>query len=351
LGRGGELSTDRTAASRRSDNVYSVACALLVIAAVAATVPMLEMGINDDWSYAWTARAYANTGHLAYNGWVGAIVGVQAIWGGLLIRAFGFSFTLLRLSTLPFAAGIAVLLYRLGRFAGLTPQYALFGTVTVTLSPLFIPLAASYMTDVPGLFFWLATLYCAVLAVRARGPTAACGWMAAATVLGVIGGTVRQAVWIAPLMAVFTVAWIRRERATLAASAGLCCAAAVAMAVCLRWFQAETGPAGAQEGEPLLDFVEDAFETLLQMALGCLMFLLPALAIHLADWRERRDKLRPLFAAILLAAALLALVVWWFQDDLLLGNLITAVGILDPRLDAMGQRPEILGKSLRAALG
>ena len=132
---------------------------MLIAACVLGSIPILEMGVNDDWSYAWTARAFATTGHLAYNGWVGAVVGVQAIWAGLLIGVFGFSFTLVRLSTLPFAAGCAMLLYRLSRYAGLDPPFALFGTATVTLSPLFIPLSASFMTDVPGFFFgWRACI-------------------------------------------------------------------------------------------------------------------------------------------------------------------------------------------------
>jgi hypothetical protein len=329
---------------------------MLVAACVLGSLPILDMGVNDDWSYAWTARAFATTGHLAYNGWVGAMVGVQAIWAGLLIGAFGMSFTLVRLSTLPLAAGCAILLYRLGRYAGLDPRFALFGTVTVTLSPVFIPLAASFMTDVPGFFFWLACLYCAGLALRAESTARACGWLAVAAALGVAGGTVRQAVWIMPLTALPTVALIRRrERRTVAAAAGLCCASALAMGLCLRWFHAQpnTGAGAPEESFTSLEFLEDAVETFFQIVLGCLLFALPVLAIHLAGWRKRlrAESIPKLLGGLLAVGALLGIVLWWYEDDLLPGNIVTAVGILDPRLDALGEKAEILSAPVRVLLG
>src|ERR1700733_360906 len=101
------------------DRLYPILCAILVVGSVIAAVPILEMGIDDDWSYVWVARGLAATGHFTYNGWIAAIIGIQAAWAALLIRWFGFSFTLVHLSTLPFAAGCAALLFHLGRRAGL----------------------------------------------------------------------------------------------------------------------------------------------------------------------------------------------------------------------------------------
>ena len=172
--------------------------------------PHFGDGNNDDWSYIWVARMFATTGHLVYNGWIGAMIGFQAVWAALLIRIFGFSFTLVRLSTLPFAAGCAVLLYRLFRGAGLNTLLAMFGTLTVVLSPLFIPLAASFMTDVPGFFFWLASVYCAILAANAQTDHGATAWMAACAIAGAMGGTVRQVVWIVPLVVLPAAAYVRR---------------------------------------------------------------------------------------------------------------------------------------------
>ena len=42
-------------------------CAFVVFGFVLATVQILEMGVNDDWSYAYTAREMASSGRLAYD--------------------------------------------------------------------------------------------------------------------------------------------------------------------------------------------------------------------------------------------------------------------------------------------
>ena len=124
------------------DRLYSIVCALLVAASVLGTIPVLEMGVNDDWSYTYIARGLAASGHFVYTGWANTMIGVQAWWAALFIKLFGFSFTLVRLSTLPLAVGCALLLYRLSREAGLNPSFALFGALSITLSPVFIPMAA-----------------------------------------------------------------------------------------------------------------------------------------------------------------------------------------------------------------
>ena len=84
-------------------------CALFPAAGVLATLPFVEMGINDDFSYTQIALHLANTGKLAYNGWNTPIVGFQAYWAAIFIKLFGFSFTLVRFSVLPFAVGCSVL--------------------------------------------------------------------------------------------------------------------------------------------------------------------------------------------------------------------------------------------------
>ena len=335
----------------RKDRLYGALCALLVIASVLGSVPILAMGINDDWSYAWTAREFARTGHLAYDGWVGAMVAVQAVWGGLLIRLFGFSFTLLRLSTLPFAVGCALFLYALGRRAGLQPAFALFGTLAVALSPVFIPMAASFMTDVPGFFFWLAALYCAVRAWDSGSATGACAWLAAMALLGAAGGTERQVVWAVPLTVLPTIAWARRKERAVVAAATLLFAASVAVpGLSLRWFQAQTNTAaGAGENWPWLEFAWYELESVLQVAVSCLILTLPVLAISLR--RAGLHPARKLALGLLLSAGIVAAQLWLFGDPLLLGNIIEPTGFLGQGVEALGRKPEILTAPVRMFLG
>jgi hypothetical protein len=181
-------------------------CAGIVLAALALTIPIAESGVNDDWSYTKTAFDLAQTGHLLYNGWGGAMLGAQAYWGALFIKLFGCSFLAVRLSVAPLAAGCAALLYVLHRRAGLPPRLALFGTLTIALSPVFIPNAVSFMTEIPALFLFLVSLYSYVRVAdvldTAESSTASLlGWLLLGVSAGLLGGTVRQIDWFVPLVA------------------------------------------------------------------------------------------------------------------------------------------------------
>jgi hypothetical protein len=168
-------------------------CALFPMAVVFATLPFAEMGINDDFSYSQTALHLASTGKLVYNGWSSAMLGFQAYWGALFIKLFGFSFFILRISTLLFAVGCAVLLYLLSTDAGMARSRAIFLTFFVISSPLALPVEASFMTDIPGLFF---QLFCFFALLRATDPQASqpkiVFWTIILTAAGLAGGTIRQ---------------------------------------------------------------------------------------------------------------------------------------------------------------
>lgn len=56
------------------------------------------MSLNDDWSYIWSARLLAETGHIQYNGWATAMLGWQLYLGALFIKIFGFSFSIVRIA-------------------------------------------------------------------------------------------------------------------------------------------------------------------------------------------------------------------------------------------------------------
>jgi hypothetical protein len=196
------------------DRVNGFYCAAAVLVAIALTHPTAESGVNDDWSYTKTALDLAQSGQLHYNGWAAAMVGAQAYWGAAFIKVFGFSFLVTRLSTAPLAAGCALLLYPLHRRAQLSAPLSIFGTLTITLSPVFIPHAASFMTEVPGFFLLLLSIFSYVRVAETlqeqSGETSnlkvpatkrAVLWLVGATVTGLLAGTVRQAFWVLPVLA------------------------------------------------------------------------------------------------------------------------------------------------------
>ena len=76
------------------------------------------------------------------------------------------------------------------------------GALTVGLSPIFLPMAASYMTDVAGLFVIVLCLYLCQRAAAARSDRAAVLWLCCAAISNVVGGTVRQICWLGALVMV-----------------------------------------------------------------------------------------------------------------------------------------------------
>ena len=215
-----------------------IICACVTAASVLASWPVAEMGFVDDWSYVKTAFVFARTGHIIYNGWATAMLGWVIPWGALFIKLFGFSFTAVRLSTLPLAMASVYLFHAsLVRF-GITARNAVVGALTLGLSPLFLPLAASYMTDVAGLFCILVCLYLCQRALAAHSDRTAILWLACASLTNIAGGTVRQIAWLGTLVMVPSTAWLLRKRAGVKRMAFLLwIASVVSVLTCMHWFE------------------------------------------------------------------------------------------------------------------
>ncbi len=198
--------------TKHCDSRYLIQCVLAVGAAMLVIWPFAEIGYGDDPAYAYMALQAARTGHFTYNGWAAAVMVLHVYWGSLFIRLFGFSFNCVRFSTIPFALGAVAFCYLLVRRAGLQAKEALFVTLLFGLCPLFLPVAVSYMTDVPCLFFLFASLYALTRAAEASLGGRGYGWLALGVFLGFVGGTGRQVAWLAPLVVLPYLAWIRRSR-------------------------------------------------------------------------------------------------------------------------------------------
>ena len=118
-----------------------ILCTLLLALCTLAAYPFVEMGSNDDFAYVRSAKALAETGHFIYFGWSSAMLGWQLALGALFIKLFGFSFTVTRVSILVVALATTFLLQRTFVHLGLRQANATFATLTLVLSPLFIPLS------------------------------------------------------------------------------------------------------------------------------------------------------------------------------------------------------------------
>ena len=284
-------------------------CAVAVALWVLAARPHLEMGFWDDFSYIWTARAMADTGRIVYNGWATAMLGWQIYLGALFIKLFGFSFTAVRASVLIVGMATAALLQRLFVRLGVNEWNSTLATLTLTISPLFLPLTFSFMTDVPGFFAIVVCLYGCTRAIQAASDRAAIQWLTFAALSNAIGGTARQIAWLGVLVLVPSTAWvIRRRRGALVVAATLWIVATLFIVGCLLWFKRQP----YSVSEPL--FARTHFRSHVYQAIPLL--LLPILIAFAANYpvKERWAQIQA-GAVILVVAgvAVLTFTVWPMQ--------------------------------------
>jgi hypothetical protein len=317
--------------------------------------PVLEQGISDDWSYTRSAQVLAATGHIVYNGWATAMLGWQLYLGALFIRIFGFSFTAVRLSTLLVACATAWLVQRSFVLSGLTEKLATFGTLTLVLSPLLVPLAFTFMTDVPGLFVIALCLYSCLRILTAGTLRAQIGWLLFAVLSNAAGGTVRQIAWLGTLVMIPCLLWLlRRQRVLLAVGIPAVLLAVASIAFAMHWFHAQ--PYALDE--PLLPsrFNADNLQTLHRSLIGAALelpaLLLPVLAGFLVPaLRSGGRRAGLLVAGTTLAAVATAF--WlrrfslmWLMMAPTLANTITRFGVLDVS-PPQGPHAVVLGYPLR----
>ena len=335
-------------------------CALSPVLAILLANPILDSGVNDDWSYTRTVLDLIRTGHLLYNGWATAMLGWQVYWGALAVKLFGFSFLVLRLSMLPFAGGTAYLLYCLSRRCGLSSRSSLVCSLSVTLSPLFLPIAASFMTDVPAVFFLVVCLYCCIRAIPAQNFASTLVWLSCATTCSVVGGTGRQTVWLGGLVMLPATAWILKSRRGVWQSAAfLWLVTLVSVIACLWWYknQPYSIPEGYLAGDSLMASLKVGCMETIELGLSIAFFCLPGLAPYLTTLRSvSRPRLIVLCAAVvLLLIAGIALHLHHLpnQGDHLfvpwLGNLVTPSGVMGGG-DGLGQKPTVLTPAIRTIM-
>jgi hypothetical protein len=335
-----------------------VICACVPAALLLVSWPVAEMGFIDDWSYVKTAFVFARTGHIVYNGWATAMLGWAIPWAALFIKLFGFSFTAVRLSTLPLAMASVYLFHAsLIRF-GITARNAIVGALTLGLSPLFLPLAASYMTDVAGLFCILLCLYLCQRALVAHSDRTTILWLTCAALTNIAGGTVRQIAWLGTLVMVPSTAWLLRKRAGVIQVAFLLwIVSVVSVLACIRWFERQpyAVPEKIIQG-PVTGTILGHMLAEMLKALLCLMLVtFPILAAWIPVYRSLTGGAKTRIACIL-AAMFAASIVLGFRGSLehrvmpWLGHIIGTLSIFSSTGEMLGSRPVTLTLPTRVVL-
>ncbi len=216
---------------------------MAVLLCALASRPYADMGIDDECPYALMARHLANTGHIAYNGWATAMLGWQLYLGAAFIKLFGYSFASVRMSTLLVAMAMAWLLQRTLALAGINERNATLGTLGLMLSPLFLALSVTYMSDMFGLFAVVMCVYGCLRALQAATERATIAWLCFAVATNAIFGSARQIAWLGLLVMVPSALYVlgsrkgwRKSRKVLWAGAAATAAGALFLFACMQWF-------------------------------------------------------------------------------------------------------------------
>ena len=290
------------AAPARAGRWDALLCAAIVLMAFLAARPYVEMGLVDDFSYVKTAWIFAHTGRLVYNGWATAMLGWQVPFAAPFIRVFGDTFFAARVSITVLLLLSVLLIHAVLRRCGLSRERAAFGTLLVGLSPLTLPMAATFMTDVAGMLVIVACLYCSLRVLAARSDSAVIGWLVAGFLCGAIGGTARQIAWMAALVMMPSAAWmVRRRRGVVAVSAVLWLVSLGVMFGSLHWFgqQPFHVPEPLKQGPLNLKTPRELAGTMLAAGLCLALLVLPILAEGLRPARRWKAQT---WAAVIAAA-------------------------------------------------
>jgi hypothetical protein len=287
----------------------AVLCAFSVLVCSLISRPFAGMGIADDGPYVLTALKLATTGHIAYNGWVSAMLGWQLYLGAAFIKLFGFSFTAVRMSVLLVAVALAFVLQRTLVRIGITERNATIGTLAFVLSPLYLMLSVTFMSDLPGLFAIVVCLYGCLRSLQSPTARAAIGWLCFAVATNAVCGTSRQIGWLGILVIVPSTLWlIRSQRRVLIAGAAITLLGVLFIVACTHWFSLQ--PYTVPAADHLLAKSLQVKTTLLAFSHFFLNFpflLLPLVVIFFPQIRKSRPRVVAVLTSLFLAYLLIAL--------------------------------------------
>jgi hypothetical protein len=217
-----------------------VACIGIFLFAICLIWPVAEIGMVDDWSIARSAEVLANTGHIVYNGWEAPMLGWMLYAVVPSIKIFGFSYQLVRATSVAESVVILFLMQRIFIRCGITLRNATFGTLAIALSPVYLSTSVGFLTDIPGLLADVVCLYACCRAVQSVEDRKTILWIAFAALSNVVLGTARQIAWLGLLVTVPSALFLLRRRPKVLISGAVTWIIGVGcIAVALHWLDAQ----------------------------------------------------------------------------------------------------------------
>lgn len=154
----------RTVLSKDIAAVLSLAA--IWVLAEALIHPAGEFPLNDDWSYTLSLQQWYDSHHYHLLGWTSMPLISQLTWGLVFCKIFGFSFTVLRYSTLVLGLAGGIGAYFLAREFTANKGVCLLAASILLLNPIYLNLSNTFMTDVPFTSFVIFSLLFFVKGLR-----------------------------------------------------------------------------------------------------------------------------------------------------------------------------------------
>jgi hypothetical protein len=194
------------------------------------------------------------------------------------------------MSTLLVAVVLAFVLQRTLVRANISERNATIGTLALVLSPLYLMLSVTFMTDIHGLFAIVLCLYGCLRALQAASSRAAIGWLCFAVASNAICGTSRQIAWLGILLMVPSTLWLLRARRRVLLAGGAATVAGVLFIFgCMQWLK----PQPYSIPEHLFTGIFPVAHTLWELIFTFLdvpFLLLPIVALFLPEIRKSRPR-------------------------------------------------------------
>lgn len=127
--------------------------------AIVLVNPAGNFPLNDDWSYGIAVKNLVQEKRYQPTPWTSMTLISQAAWGALFTSIFGFSFEVLRYSTLVLSLAAICCLHLLIRQLGQPRWVAVLGVLMLAFNPIYFSLSFTFMTDIPFIAFTVMALF------------------------------------------------------------------------------------------------------------------------------------------------------------------------------------------------
>jgi hypothetical protein len=203
----------------RKTAVLLVILTLIIITTALLVHSPDDIPIIDDWTYAWSVEHFQQTGELRVLDFSSNYPFAQILWGGAFTKLFGFSFSILRISTVVWG-GLGLLAFFITlRTMSIEPFPSALATVALLFNPVFFVLWHSFMTDVPFVSTMNIAVLCYVLWMKRRSAL----WLCLGGIAATVAFLIRQigAVFLVLPLSYLLLCRIAGERRTLSWPQGI----------------------------------------------------------------------------------------------------------------------------------